>query len=96
MKYFDEKWGIVEPLEIVLGVRYDTRRNGTTGMYSQVPVNDTFMYVPILETLKCIFRNPEICEMIKAYTSTSDDICRDFNDGAYFKMHPLFSKFSNA
>ena len=60
MKYFDEKWGIVEPLEIVLGVRYDTRRNETTGMYSQVPVNDTFMYVPILETLKCIFRNPEI------------------------------------
>jgi hypothetical protein len=26
-KYFNQKWVIVEPVEVVLGVRYDSRRN---------------------------------------------------------------------
>lgn len=26
-KYFSEKWGVVEPEEIHLGVRYDSKRN---------------------------------------------------------------------
>ncbi|KAG7463388.1 hypothetical protein MATL_G00176040 [Megalops atlanticus] len=95
-KYFSEKWGIIEPVEIVLGIRYDTRRNRKTGTYCQVPVNDMFVYIPILETLKFIFRNPEICEKIKAGTSSNENIYRDFSDGSYFKTHPLFSKHMNA
>lgn len=49
-RYFENKWKIVEPIECVLGVRYDTRLDKTTGVYSQIPVNDKFMYVPILGT----------------------------------------------
>lgn len=47
-KYFNLKWGVVQPLEI-------TRKSGTC---DQVPVNDTFIHVPILETLKFMCRNP--------------------------------------
>lgn len=41
-KYYDEKWEIVEPEEFVLGVRMDTRRNRTTGVYSQIPVTEKY------------------------------------------------------
>ena len=37
-KYFREKWDIVEPAELRLGVRYDTRRNSKTGTCEQVPI----------------------------------------------------------
>ncbi len=59
-KRFSQKWGIVEPVEVALGVRYDTRRNRTAGTYDQVPVTDKFVYIPLLETLKYIFTNQEI------------------------------------
>lgn len=36
-KYLSEKWGIVESIEVALGVTYDTRSNRTTGTYDQVP-----------------------------------------------------------
>ena len=64
-KYFREKWGIVQPVELRLGVRYDTRRNGKTGTYEQVPINDKFIYIPIMETLKFIFKNESIFEMMQ-------------------------------
>ena len=48
-KYFTEKWGVVEPVEIHLGVRYDSKRNKVSGRYEQVQVNDTFIYVPLLK-----------------------------------------------
>ncbi|KAG7478554.1 hypothetical protein JOB18_002184 [Solea senegalensis] len=35
-RHFEKKWKIVEPVEHVLGVRYDTRLDKTTGVYSQV------------------------------------------------------------
>lgn len=39
-KYFEERWKIVEPVEHILGVRFDMCRDKTTGAYTQVPVND--------------------------------------------------------
>ncbi|KAK0136653.1 hypothetical protein N1851_027156 [Merluccius polli] len=65
-KHFTEQWGIVEPVEKVIGTRFDSRRNKTTGTYDQVIVNDTFANIPILEvTLKTIFKNPELSDMFK-------------------------------
>lgn len=94
-KYLNTKWGVVEPQEIMLGVRFDMRRNKATGTYSQVPVKDTFIYVPILETLKFMCRNSEICKLL-AETMTTKNSFDDFRDGSYFKTHPLFSKHKNA
>lgn len=88
-KYFREKWDIVEPAELRLGVRYDTRRNSKTGTCEQVPINNKFIYIPILITLQFIFKNENICE--KKQTCTPCNNYKDFCDGSYLKSHPLFS-----
>ena len=49
-KYYDEKWEIAEPKEFVLGVRMDTRRNRTTGVYSQIPVTDKYICTHFMYT----------------------------------------------
>ncbi len=89
-KYYKEKWGVVEPVE-TLGVRYDNRFNQKSGTYDQVPVNDTFIYVPNLETLKFMCRNPDICYLLRKDCRSEPDTCTDFSDGSYFKSHPLFT-----
>lgn len=53
-KYFEGKWEIVEPVEYVLGVRFDACRDETTDVYSQIPETDKFVFVPILGTVKSI------------------------------------------
>lgn len=60
-KHFEEKWKIVEPVEYILGVRFDMCRDKTTGAYTQVPVNDKFMFVPIIGSLSSMFRNSALC-----------------------------------
>lgn len=88
-RYFHDKCGMVEPVEIPLGVRYDIRRNRASGTYDQVPVQDKFVYVPLLETLKFIFSNKEIGNYIVQPCEKSG-IYKDFCDGNYFKEHSLF------
>lgn len=61
-KFFSERSGIVKPWEIVIGVRYDFRRNQRTGNYEQVPVKETYVYIPILDSLKFMFCNIDICK----------------------------------
>lgn len=46
-----KKWGVIEPVQINLGVSYDSKRNKVSGVYEQVPVNDTFIYLPLFKTL---------------------------------------------
>lgn len=91
-KYFSEKWGIVEPEENILGLRYDTRPNKKTGTYDQVPVKDTFVYIPILETITFMCRNSDICKLLEKSHVSKAGQYEDFCDGTYFKTHPLFSK----
>lgn len=79
----------MQPVELHLGVRYDTRRNNTTGTYEQIPVNSKFISVPIPKTFQFILRNEKICEMMQTFTQS--DVYEDFCDGSYFKSHPLFS-----
>ena len=52
-KYFYSKWGVVQPVEVHLGVRYDSKINRISGNYEQVPVNDTFIYVPLFKAHLC-------------------------------------------
>lgn len=59
-KHMRQKWGLVEPVQRVLGTRFDSRRNKTTGTYDQVLVTDMFSYVLILETLKSILQKKNI------------------------------------
>lgn len=89
-KFLSGKWETVEPVECVIGSRFDTRRNKKTGTYDQIVVQDKFMYVPILSTLEMIFKSQYIAEMLKR-SDTDDSSLRDICDGSLFKTHPLFS-----
>lgn len=90
-KHIREKWGLVEPVQKVLGTRFDSRRNKTTGTYDQVVVTDTFAYVPILETLRSILQKKEFADMTKPRYSPKDGVYADLRDATYFKGNPLFS-----
>lgn len=94
--HFKKKWGAVSPIEKVLGVRFDHRRNKKTGTYDQVVVTDKFSYIPILQSLKSIFKNPMIKCMLKSNKGSPDGVYTDLDDGLYVKKHPLFSTEKHA
>lgn len=94
--YFEQKWKMVEPVEKVLGIRFDNRRNKSTGTYDQKVVTDKFAYIPILETLKCILSNPNLNDMFKCNHTPKDGVYVDLKDGSYIKRHPLFSRENDA
>lgn len=50
------------------------------------------MYIPILDSLKFMFRNTDICKHFKSGFDISPDVYKDFSDGSYCGGHPLFSK----
>lgn len=93
-KFFKEKWEIVE--DYVLGVRFDLRRDRTTGVYNQIPVTDKFVYVPILGTLKSMFKNSELCESFLQVKQHKEGVYKDICDGSYFKSNDLFSQQKHA
>lgn len=82
----------MEPVEYILGVRFESRRDRT---YRQVPVNDKFMYVPIMGSLSSMFRNSELCNSFHK-TKHQEGFYRDVNYGSYFRNHTLFSQQENA
>ncbi|KAK2825806.1 hypothetical protein Q5P01_020020 [Channa striata] len=41
-KYFSQKWAVVEPVELTLGMRYDSRLNKKSSTYDQGQGKDTF------------------------------------------------------
>lgn len=91
-KYFEKKWNLVKPVEKVLGVRFENRRNKSTGTYDQVVVTDKFSYVPILETLKSILINPNLTQFFATNLNSQSGVYSDIRDGLYLKTHPLFLK----
>ncbi|XP_032433923.1 uncharacterized protein LOC116729460 isoform X1 [Xiphophorus hellerii] len=88
-KHLREKWGLVEPIEKVLGTRFDSRKNKSTGTYDQV--TDRFAYIPILETLKSILQKKELPEMFKLGYIPKEGVYADLRDAIHFKESPLFS-----
>lgn len=95
-RIFTEKWGTVEPSEIILGTRFDSRRNKTTGTFDQVVVTDKFAYIPILETLKAILQNPHLTDLFKPRHVPKEGVYVDLSDAAYFKSNPLFNSEKDA
>ncbi|XP_040924480.2 uncharacterized protein LOC114846307 isoform X1 [Betta splendens] len=89
--YFKEKYKTIEPVEKVLGVRFENRRNRCTGTYDQVVVTDKFAYVPILQTLQSILSNPHLSDIFTSSHTPNDGVYCDIKDGLYMKRHPLFS-----
>lgn len=95
-KHFGEKWRIVDPVEKVLGTRFDSRRNKATGAYEQVVVTDKFAYIPILETLKTFFLNPNLSAIFNLQHTHKEGLYLDITDASYLKDNPLFSEKKDA
>lgn len=95
-RHFEKKRKIVEPVEHILGLRYDVCRDKTTGTYRQVPVNNKFMYVPIIGSITSMFRNSELCSNFQQAKPYQEGFYRDINDGSYFRNHSLFSQQKHA
>ncbi len=89
-RLFTEKWGAVEPTEIVLGTRFDSRRNKTSGTFDQVVVTDKYAYIPILETLKSILQNLHLTDLFKPRHVPKEGVYVDLSDAKHFKSKPLF------
>lgn len=54
------------------------------------------MYVPLLGTLRSIFKNKDIRECFFQEKSFEEGTYKDINDGLYFRRHPLFSTKKHA
>ena len=72
-------------------VRFDVCRDRTTGVYNQIPVTDKFVYVPILGTLKSMFRNSELCKSFLQDKQQQESIF-----GSYFKTNAVFCQEKHA
>lgn len=63
-----------------------------------VEVEDTFYYIPVLETIQIQLGCPRILEMVMAghVKSIEPDILEDFCDGSFFQNHELFANDERA
>lgn len=82
-EFCKEHFGLVEPVEYVLGF--------SSGKA------DSFVYVPLLETLKRLLGHGDIlAEVFKPHCNSVGKRYEDFYDGEVFQNHPLFSLEPNA
>ena len=70
-QYFTEKWGRVDPEEVVLGTRFDTLGNWTTGAYDQV----------VVTALQFICKHPNIQDIMQTNSSSRENLLYDLCDG---------------
>lgn len=95
MKYCRSN-GMVQPREISLGLRYENRLSKETKQIQQVAVNDTFTYVPILETLESLVKHPDVLYHVTHQHTSNDGVMRDFCDCQLFDEIDLFNEDPNA
>ncbi|KAJ8019354.1 hypothetical protein HOLleu_42096 [Holothuria leucospilota] len=94
-KYFSRQ-GMVDPHEISLDVRMDSRINKVTGIHEQVPVNDTFIYIPIIRTLELLIKHPDVLHFITHNHKSHDNVIKDYCDANQFQQSPIFQEDCNA
>lgn len=77
IKFINKFISHVEPEEVMLGNRVDTGIRGTDSCLKNI--NETFMYVPIIPTLKNIFQKASVRKLVSDETpSTNLDFFRTY------------------
>ncbi|XP_049294408.1 uncharacterized protein LOC125769644 [Anopheles funestus] len=84
------------PVEKVLQNREDIRH--VAGITTKVTVNETFMYIPITETLKLILRNPQNRELMKDNLPPNATVKEysNFRSRETYQNSEYFEKFPDA
>lgn len=85
----------VEPIEKAIGLKWKTTNNIETEIPNHVLVQSTFQYVSILETLNCLFSQPDFRNMYMDYNyrdkhKCSEGVFHDFCCGSIHKSKTIF------
>ncbi|KAJ8043404.1 hypothetical protein HOLleu_10470 [Holothuria leucospilota] len=74
----------------------DSRINKVTGIHEQVPVNDTFIYIPIIRTLELLIKHPDVLHFITHNHKSHDNVIKDYCDANQFQQSPILQEDCNA
>lgn len=86
---------LVQPVEICVGVRSEQVLNKTSISYIQKNVSNNFIYVPILDTLTFILKNPSVHKFFSG-SNTQNIHLTSFSDGSNYKESNFFKDYPNA
>ena len=89
--YLKQELGLVEPVEIVLGSRFDIVVDDDTGQPKQIVKDDTLQYIPIRKTLGIVLSDSTIIYEIAKGHQSVDGVMRHYCDGRQYAQHPLFA-----
>lgn len=81
LTYLKKQDVYVSPVEHVLGKRWELREDRVSKKCKQIEVNDSFYYVPMLDTVKLILRNEDNLTLIKKAEKVKADVAHDWLDG---------------
>lgn len=84
----------VQPKEIALGNRIEKMFDSQSGTYVHKNVTSSFMYVPLLDTLKTVM-NEKFLEYFDRDFSRESQYIEDIHDGSVFKTNCLVKQHQN-
>lgn len=88
---------IVEPVQVPFnGMRYDQKWNKEKCGYEQIPISTSFMYIPILNTLKFILECNTHSAIFNSEYKNQPNVISNFSDGSIYKTNIFFKENKNA
>jgi hypothetical protein len=97
IRYFKKNFNLIEPVEIMLGRRLETRLSRGGVSFHPVMVNETCQYVPIIESLKLIVGHEDIRKSIENESASSQEgRLHSFIDAKSFKENSFFQRYPHA
>ena len=92
-----KNYNFIEAKEVHLGYHEEVKIDKKTGLEKTVFVEDSFQYVPLIDTLKLVLSNEEVSTYLqKDPVSSPDGIFTSYRDGENFKSNPFFQKHRKA
>ena len=98
-----QKYTFIDATQIHLGNHQEVKTDKETGASTKVLVDDSFQYVPLIETLKLVLSNEEVFNYVNENQSHLEDekdkknnVLSSYKDGEMFKKNPFFKKYPNA
>lgn len=100
LKYLKRNSFYIDPQEMVLGNRRESRFDSKLGFTKVVIVQDTMQYVPIEKLLAIMLNDSKACTLMaeqREYSQTlGNDCVNDFMSTDYYRNHPFYSKYPDA
>lgn len=95
-QYLKQSGYLVEPVELVLGTRNETRYVSASGCNIASVVQDTMQYIPLDLLLGTIISDPGCMKAMKPQASrnvaSNGQIIDSFTDSKVYRNHPFFAK----